>query len=101
MGPQGLGLVRDPSFSSTTENGLVETCEGKNGSQIYRTQLLQNQAGIQDERDALMENIAEMERQCEETKKTLETDIENDKDALANSQTKLAAATEKAPESHA
>merc|ERR1719162_2760278 len=53
------------------------------------------QAGIQDERDNLLEEIAGMEKQCEETKQTLETDIQNDKDMLSNAQTKLAAATEK------
>merc|ERR1719305_1845566 len=36
-----------------------------------------------------------MEEHCEETKMTLETQIKNDEDALSNSQTKLAAATEK------
>jgi len=53
------------------------------------------QAGIQDERDNLLEQIAELERSCEETKNTIETDIANDQDALSNAQTKLAAATEK------
>merc|ERR1719236_141391 len=53
------------------------------------------QAGIQDERDELLEEIAMLEHFCEETKKTLETDIANDEDMLANAQTKLAAATEK------
>jgi hypothetical protein len=53
------------------------------------------QAGIQDERDNLLEEIAELETACEETKQTLETDIANDEDMLSQAQTKLAAATEK------
>merc|ERR1719389_1536991 len=53
------------------------------------------QAGIKDDRDALMEDIASMEHHCEETKNTLETQIKNDEDTLADSQTKLGFATEK------
>lgn len=53
------------------------------------------QAGIQDERDSLLEQIAQFERSCEDTKKILETSIANDEDMLSDAQTKLAAATEK------
>merc|ERR1719478_1274636 len=53
------------------------------------------QAGIQDERDNLLQQVADLEKSCEETKETIETDIANDEDMLSNSQTKLAAATEK------
>merc|ERR1719482_2089352 len=53
------------------------------------------QAGIKDDRDALMEDIASMEKHCEETKLTLETQIKNDEDMLSDSQTKLGLATEK------
>merc|ERR1719276_582418 len=42
-----------------------------------------------------MEEISMLESYCEETKETLETQIQNDKDMLSNAQTKLAAATEK------
>merc|ERR1719409_2540008 len=69
-----------------------------NGSpQCYKLQerFLLIQAGIEDERDELMQEIAMLEEHCEEHKLGLETQIQNDKDMLANAQTKLAAATEK------
>jgi len=53
------------------------------------------QAGISDERDNLLEEIASTEKSCEETKNTMETDIANDQAMLSNAQTKLAASTEK------
>merc|ERR1719248_162425 len=53
------------------------------------------QAGIKDDRDALLEDIASMEKHCEETKITLETQIKNDEDMLSDAQTKLGFATEK------
>jgi hypothetical protein len=53
------------------------------------------QAGIEDERDELMSEVEMLEKYCEETKKTLETQISNDEDLLQESQTKLAQATEK------
>jgi len=53
------------------------------------------QAGIQDEFDELKEEIDTMERSCAKTKATLETQIANDERMLSDSQTKLAAATEK------
>merc|ERR1719247_2925952 len=69
-----------------------------NGSpQCYKLQerFLLIQAGIEDERDELMQEIAMLEEHCEEHKQGLETQIQNDKDMLSNAQTKLAAATEK------
>merc|ERR1719389_761450 len=69
-----------------------------NGSpQCYKLQerFLLIQAGIEDERDELMQEISMLEEHCEEHKQGLETQIQNDKDMLANAQTKLAAATEK------
>jgi hypothetical protein len=53
------------------------------------------QAGIQDERDELLEEIAMMEHFCEETKGTLEEQIAHDESMLANAQTKLATSMEK------
>merc|ERR1719426_656160 len=53
------------------------------------------QSGIKDDRDALLEDIASMEHHCEETKKTLETQIQDDEDMLADAQVKLGFATEK------
>jgi hypothetical protein len=72
-------------------------CTLSPGPQCYKLQerFLLIQAGIQDERDELLEEIDMLKNFCEETKKTLETQIANDEDMLANSQTKLAQATEK------
>jgi len=72
-------------------------CTIKKSPQCYKLQerFLLIQGGIQDERDELLEEISTLEHYCEETKKTLETQISNDQDILANSQTKLAQATEK------
>mmetsp|Transcript_44625 Transcript_44625/g.70673 ORF Transcript_44625/g.70673 Transcript_44625/m.70673 type:complete len:876 (+) Transcript_44625:84-2711(+) len=72
-------------------------CTIKKSPQCYKLQsrFLLIQAGIEDERDELLEEISTLEHYCEETKKTLQTEIQNDEDMLSNSQTKLAAATEK------
>merc|ERR1719440_1922248 len=53
------------------------------------------QSGIEDERDQLLEDIQKMEDNCEEIRKTLESQIEQDEKMLDNAQTKLAQATEK------
>merc|ERR1719352_1168632 len=72
-------------------------CTIKKSPQCYKLQerFLLIQAGIQDERDELMESIAKLEQQCEEIKNTLETQIASDQNMLENAQTKLAMATEK------
>jgi len=72
-------------------------CTIKKSPQCYKLQsrFLAIQGGIADERDALMEEVAKLEASCKETKKTLETSIENDEALLASSQTKLAEATQK------
>jgi len=72
-------------------------CTIKKSPQCYKLQerFLLIQAGIQDERDQLMEEIASMEKACKETKETMETQIQDDADMLAEAQTKLAGATEK------
>jgi hypothetical protein len=72
-------------------------CTIKKSPQCYKLQerFLLIQAGIEDERDELMEEISMLETYCEETKKTLETQIANDESLLEESQTKLASATEK------
>jgi len=72
-------------------------CTIKKSPQCYKLQerFLLIQGGIEDERDELLEHISMLEHFCEETKNTLETQISNDQDTLSNSQTKLAAATEK------
>jgi len=53
------------------------------------------QSGIKDERDALLEDIASMEKHCKETKETIEKQIGDLEDTLSSSQTKLGLATEK------
>merc|ERR1719265_1533105 len=72
-------------------------CTIKKSPQCYKLQerFLLIQSGIEDERDELLEHISMMEKYCEETKKTLEAQIQDDEDMLSNAQTKLAAATEK------
>jgi hypothetical protein len=72
-------------------------CTITGSPQCYKLQerFLLIQSGIEDERDELLEEISMLEYFCEETKKTLETQIQNDQDMLANSQTKLAEATSK------
>ena len=55
------------------------------------------QAGIQDERDELLEEISMLENFCEDTRKTLQTVIANDQMMLSNTQTELVAATGKKP----
>jgi hypothetical protein len=72
-------------------------CTLKKSPQCYKLQgrFLQIQAGIADDRDELMEDIAKLEASCDETKKTMETTIDNDNALLSESQTKLAIATEK------
>merc|ERR1719197_1895992 len=59
-------------------------CTIKKSPQCFKLQerFLLIQAGIQDERDELLEEISMMEAYCEETKKTLETKIQNDKNML-------------------
>merc|ERR1719446_1317421 len=72
-------------------------CTIKKSPQCYKLQerFLLIQSGMEDERDNLLEAISELEKFCEETKKTLETQIADAQDRLNNAQTKLAAATEK------
>merc|ERR1719428_2394628 len=72
-------------------------CTIKKSPQCYKLQerFLLIQSGIEDERDDLLEAIEMLENYRDETKKMLETQIADDEDSLENSQTKLAAATEK------
>jgi len=88
----------DPYAGAPSANDKrAAKCTIKKSPQCYKLQerFLLIQAGIEDERDELLEEISTLEHFCEETKKTLETQIANDQDTLANSQTKLAQATEK------
>merc|ERR1719197_862366 len=67
------------------------------GAKCYKLQerFLLIQSGIKDDRDALLEDIASMEKHCEDTKNTLEKQIKDDEDMLSDAQTKLGFATEK------
>jgi len=88
----------DPNMGApSAADKRAAKCTIKKSPQCYKLQerFLLIQAGIQDERDELMEEISMLEHYCEETKQTHETQIQNDKDMLSNAQTKLAAATEK------
>merc|ERR1719424_2239032 len=72
-------------------------CTLKKSPQCYKLQqrFLVIQAGIEDIRDELMEQIAALESDCKEMKSSLEASIEVDKASLASSQTKLAEGTQK------
>merc|ERR1719298_212546 len=72
-------------------------CTIKKSPQCYKLQerFLLIQSGIEDERDELLMQIEMLENFCEETKKTLESQIAEDEDRLDNAQVKLAQATEK------
>jgi hypothetical protein len=75
------------TFKNTNKCTLCKTC-----ANCYKLQerFLLIQAGIQDEHDEILEEIAMLERFCEETKQTLEKQISDDERLLAASQTKLA-----------
>jgi hypothetical protein len=81
----------------STHDKRAAKCTIKKSPQCYKLQerFLLIQGGIEDEREELMEEVSMLERFCEETKKTLETQISNDQEMLDAAQTKLAAATEK------
>jgi len=88
----------DPNMGApSAADKRAAKCTIKKSPQCYKLQerFLLIQAGIQDERDELLEEISMLETFCEETKKSIETQIANDEDMLSNAQTKLAAATEK------
>merc|ERR1719375_13835 len=89
---------KDPNAGApSAADKAAAKCTIKKSPQCYKLQerFLLIQAGIQDERDDLLEQIAAMEHFCEETRNTYETTIANDQDNLEAAQTKLAAATEK------
>merc|ERR1719335_681020 len=87
----------DPAKGGASTSKRSAKCTIKKSPQCYKLQdrFLLIQAGIEDERDELLEHIDMLKMFCEETKTTLEGQIADDQDALANAQTKLAAATEK------
>jgi len=88
----------DPNQGApSAANKRAAKCTLKKSPQCYKLQgrFLQIQAGIQDDKDQLMEDIELYDNACKDTKKTLEASIESDGSLLGSSQTKLAAATEK------
>jgi hypothetical protein len=88
----------DPNKGApSAEDKRAAKCTLKKSPQCYKLQqrFLVIQAEIADTRDELMDQIASKEEECAELKKSLETSIENDKQLLSDSQTKLAQATEK------
>ena len=67
-------------------------------AQHYRSSAIVSPAalrGLRDERDDLLEYIASVEKQRDEDKVTLETQITRDEDMLSNAQTKRGSTTEK------
>merc|ERR1719345_375787 len=74
-------------------NKRAAKCTLKKSPQCYKLQgrFLQIQAGIADDRDKLMEDIQNLQDNCDEIRKDLTTSIENDGSSLSSSQTKLAA----------
>jgi len=87
----------DPGGGAPATSKRGAKCTLKKSPQCYKLQgrFLQIQGEVADTRDALMDQISDVENDCQDTKKTLETVIENDNSALSSHQTKLAAATEK------
>jgi len=94
-----------PSDPCTDPNGGAPSAATKRAAkcsigkspQCYKLQerFLLIQAGIKDDRDALLEDIADMEKNCEDVKNNLEKQIADDQDILSDAQTKLGFATEK------
>jgi len=72
-------------------------CTLKKSPQCYKLQqrFLIIQAGIEDIRDELMEQISAQEHDCKTMKESLEASIEVDKSTLGSAQTKLAEGTQK------
>merc|ERR1719265_1854691 len=94
--PQNPCTDPDAGAPSAADKAAAK-CTIKKSPQGYKLQerFLLIQAGIQDERDDLLEQIASMEKFCEETRDTYESQIQDAKDTLEAAQTKLAGATEK------
>merc|ERR1719162_2220046 len=89
---------KDPwAGAPSAEDKRAAKCTIKKSPQCYKLQerFLLIQAGIEDERDELLEHIDMLKQFCAEAKNTLQVQIQDDEDMLSNAQTKLAAATEK------
>jgi len=72
-------------------------CTITQSPQCYKLQerFLLIQSGIQDDRDSLLQDIANMENHEKEIRQTIESEILQDQAVLSQSQTKLSFATEK------
>merc|ERR1740130_1061010 len=89
---------KDPwAGAPSAKDKRAAKCSIEHSPQCYKLQerFLLIQSGIEDERDELLEHIDMLKQFCEETKNTLEGQIQDDEDMLSNAKTKLAAATEK------
>jgi len=87
----------DPNAGApSTETKRAAKCT-LTGAKCYKLQerFLLIQSGIKDDRDTLLEDIISIEKHCEETKITLETQITNDEDMFSDAKIKLGFATEK------
>merc|ERR1719171_311965 len=81
----------DPDAGAPSQSDKrAAKCTLKKSPRCYKLQgrFLQIQAGVADDRDQLMEDIAQLENSCKETAQTLEAAIENDQSSLGASQTK-------------
>jgi len=88
----------DPNGGApSAANKRAAKCTLKKSPQCYKLQqrFLIIQAGIEDIRDELMEQIESLQNDCKSMKESLEASIETDKTALSSSQTKLAEGTQK------
>jgi len=88
----------DPDAGAPSQNDKNSAkCSITGSPMCYKLQerFLNIQAGIKDEKDELQDDIEMLENYCDETKTNLENQIASDMGILAESQTKLAAATEK------
>merc|ERR1719218_454984 len=72
-------------------------CTITRSPQCYKLQerFLLIQSGVQDEKENLLDEIDQKKTFCEETSKTLQTEIEDDQNSLAEAQTQLSVAMTK------
>merc|ERR1719253_2116054 len=87
----------DPNQGAPSTSKRGGKCTLKKSPRCYKLQgrFLAIQAEIADARDELLDEISKLQDTCAETKKTLESSINNDGTLLSSSQTKLGTAMEK------
>jgi len=76
----------------TMKHKRAAKCTIRKSPQCYKLQerFLLIQAGVKDEKENLMTEISDTEKSCQETTQTLQSQIADDKDRLAQASTKLA-----------